>query len=60
MSLKGMDTDAVRQLSATMNSAKDEIQHLQQQLTQQLNSVQWVGPDREQFLSDWLKQRVKK
>lgn len=58
MSLKGMDTDAVRQLAATMNQAKDQIQHLQQQLTTQLQNVNWIGPDREQFVSDWQGQHV--
>ena len=58
MSLKGMDTDAVRQLATQMNSAKDQIQHLQQQLTTQLQNVNWIGPDREQFVSDWQGQHV--
>lgn len=58
MSLKGMDTDAVRQLAVHMNHAKDQILQLQQQLTHQLQSVQWVGPDREQFVSDWQGQHI--
>lgn len=58
MSLKGMDTEAVRGLVTQMNAAKDEIDQLQQKLTGQLHSVQWVGPDREQFLSDWQSQHV--
>jgi uncharacterized protein YukE len=58
MSLKGMDTDAVRQLAAHMNNAKDQILHLQQQLTHQLQAVNWIGPDREQFVSDWQGQHI--
>ena len=41
-----------------MNNAKDQIQQLQQQLSQQLQNVQWIGPDREQFLGDWQSQHV--
>lgn len=58
MALKGMDTDAVRQLSAQMNHAQEQIRQLTQQLSHSLNSVQWVGPDREQFVNDWQSTHV--
>lgn len=58
MALKGMDTDAVRVLVQQMNAAKSQIEDLQRTLTNQLQSVQWVGSDREQFVSDWQSQHV--
>lgn len=58
MSLKGMDTDAVRQLAAQMNQAHETIQQLSAQLTGQLNNVQWIGPDREHFVSNWQSTHV--
>ena len=58
MALKGMDTDAVRGLATQLSHAHDTIQSLSTQLTNQLQNVQWIGPDREQFVSDWQSQHV--
>lgn len=52
----GMDIAAVRTLSKQMKSGADEIRQITQQLTAQLNSTPWVGPDREQFHGDWTGQ----
>jgi uncharacterized protein YukE len=49
----GMDIPAVRNLSKQLKSRADEIQSIQQQLTGQLDSTPWQGPDREQFHGDW-------
>ena len=54
----GMDIAGVRQLSQQMNAKADEIQSIGQQLTSALQSAQWVGPDRERFLSDWQGQHM--
>lgn len=55
-SFTGMDIAEVRQLSATLKSKAEEIRNIQNQLTNQLQSAQWVGPDRERFLGDWQSQ----
>lgn len=55
-SFTGMDIDQVRQLSATLKSKAEEIRNIQNQLTNQLQSAQWVGPDRERFLGEWQSQ----
>jgi uncharacterized protein YukE len=49
----GMDIPAVRQLSQQLSQKASEIQSIAQQLTGQLQNTQWVGADRERFLSDW-------
>lgn len=52
----GMDIAAVRTLSKQLQTRADEIRTITQQLTGQLNSTPWVGPDREQFHGDWTGQ----
>ena len=52
----GMDITAVRTLSKQLQTRADEIRTITQQLTGQLNSTPWVGPDREQFHGDWTGQ----
>lgn len=49
----GMDIPAVRTLSRQLQARADEIRTITQQLTTQLESTPWVGPDREQFRTDW-------
>jgi outer membrane murein-binding lipoprotein Lpp len=58
MALTGMDIQAVRQLSTQMTHNADQIDQLSQQLTQALNDVQWLGQDREHFVSDWQSNHV--
>jgi hypothetical protein len=53
MALTGMDIGAVRQLATQLSTKADEIDSIMNQLTNALNTVQWVGPDRERFISDW-------
>jgi uncharacterized protein YukE len=52
-SFTGMDIAAVRTLAKQLQARADEIRTITQQLTGQLNSTPWVGPDREQFHGDW-------
>jgi uncharacterized protein YukE len=49
----GMDIPGVRTLAGQMDQRAEEIRTLMGQLTNVLQSTQWVGPDRERFLSDW-------
>lgn len=53
MSMTGMDIGGVRQLAAQLDQRAEEIRSLMGQLTNALQSAQWVGPDREQFVSQW-------
>ena len=52
----GMDVAAVRQLSQQLTAKADEISNIASQLTNSLQGAQWVGPDRERFLSEWQSQ----
>ena len=52
----GMDIAAVRTLSKQLQTRADEIRNITQQLTGQLNSTPWVGPDREQSCTRQIEQ----
>jgi uncharacterized protein YukE len=54
----GMDIPAVRQLANQMRQRADEIGTITSQLTSQLQSTPWVGPDQQQFTGDWSSQHV--
>jgi uncharacterized protein YukE len=58
MAFEGMDIDAVRILASSMDGSAEQITTLMQRLTQQLQSTDWRGPDRERFLSNWQGQHV--
>ncbi len=58
MSFTGMDIPAVRTLATTMNRDADQVHQLMTQLTHQLQSTPWHGPDRERFLSEWQSTHV--
>jgi uncharacterized protein YukE len=49
----GMDITAVRSLSKQLKVRADEIQGISRQLTSQLDSTPWQGPDRQQFHGEW-------
>lgn len=49
----GMDPQAVRQFSQQLTQKAGEIQSIVQQLTNALQNTAWLGPDRQQFESDW-------
>ena len=53
MSFTGMDVSAVRALASQMTNSAGEIQNLMHQMTSQLQSASWVGPDRERFVGEW-------
>ncbi len=52
----GMDIPAVRSLASQLDVKAGEIESLRQQLTGQMESTPWVGPDRERFYGDWTGQ----
>lgn len=54
----GMDISAVRSLSAQMQSSAGQIRDLMRQLTSQLDSTAWTGPDRERFVGEWQSTHV--
>lgn len=54
----GMDIASVRTLGQQLQSRADEIRTLTQQLTGQIESTAWVGPDRDQFHGDWTGQHT--
>ena len=58
MSFTGMDVSAVRALASQMTSSASEIQQIANQLTNQLQTASWVGPDREHFVGDWQSTHV--
>lgn len=49
----GMDVAGVRQLAQLMNQKAEEINGAMNEITGQLNSVQWVGNDANNFRSEW-------
>ena len=49
----GMDISGVRTLAGQMDQRAEEIRTLMGALTNALQGAQWVGPDREHFVSDW-------
>jgi uncharacterized protein YukE len=53
MSFTGMDIAAVRQLATQMHSSAAEIRNLSGQITHQVQATNWIGPDREHFVSEW-------
>lgn len=49
----GMDINNVRQLAVQLDQRAEEIRTLMTHLTSSLQDAQWVGPDRDRFVSDW-------
>ncbi|MDO5681787.1 MAG: WXG100 family type VII secretion target [Propionibacteriaceae bacterium] len=49
----GMDIGQVRQFATQLGQRASEIDTLLQQLTNQLSSTTWQGPDATQFRNDW-------
>jgi uncharacterized protein YukE len=49
----GMDVPAVRNLATQLSAKADEIESIMSVLTSQLHSVQWMGPDADNFRNDW-------
>lgn len=53
MAFEGMDTDAGRQVSDALRSAGDRIKDIFEGMRGSVDGVDWLGPDRDAFVSDW-------
>lgn len=56
--IRGMDTESVTALATRMSTVAEQVRALEQRLTSQLTSTDWVGHDRTRFESDWTTQHV--
>jgi uncharacterized protein YukE len=50
---QGMDVEAVRSLAQQMSAKAEEIEHLSNALSSQLDGTQWVGHDAVSFRGEW-------
>ena len=50
---EGMDTDGAQVVVNALNSAPSDIQNIVSNLTNQIQGINWQGPDQQQFLSNW-------
>jgi uncharacterized protein YukE len=53
MPIIGMDIDGVRNLAGQMDNTAAQIEQLMGALNGALDGIEWIGPDRERFVSDW-------
>ncbi|CAD6011403.1 WXG100 family type VII secretion target [Agreia sp. COWG] len=53
MAVWGLDVDQVRSLGKQLNQQSQQVQTILTSLTAALQSVQWTGPDAENFRSEW-------
>ena len=53
MSYIGGDPAAIRQFASSVIARRNQIEETSQRLTQLVESVPWVGEDRERFLDEW-------
>ena len=50
---EGMDTDGAQVVVNALNNAPSDIQNIVSNLTNQIQGINWQGPDQQQFLSNW-------
>ncbi|QJU55575.1 WXG100 family type VII secretion target [Herbiconiux sp. KACC 21604] len=53
MAVWGLDVEQVRSLSKQLNTQSQQVQQILTTLTSALQSVQWTGPDAENFRNEW-------
>jgi uncharacterized protein YukE len=53
MAVWGLDVEQVQGLSKQLNQQSQQVQTILTTLTSALQSVQWTGPDAENFRSEW-------
>jgi len=58
MAVWGLDVEQVRSLSKQLNTQSQQVQQILTTLTTALQSVQWTGPDAENFRSEWSGQHT--
>lgn len=51
--MTGMDIAQVRQLSSAIRSKAQDVRSLVDRLTGAIDAVDWRGPDREHFVTEW-------
>ena len=50
---EGMDTDGAQMVVNALNNAPSDIQNIISNLTNQIQGINWQGPDQGQFISNW-------
>lgn len=58
MSFTGMNIEEVRSLATQLNAKAEEIRGIMSTLTNALQGTNWVGPDRERYVSEWQSHHV--
>jgi len=53
MAFEGLDVDGAQTVVSAVNNAPSDLQGILNNLTNQIQGIQWQGADREQFLSAW-------
>lgn len=53
MAMWGLDVEQVRQLSKQLHNKSQQVQEILTTLNSALESVDWKGPDAQQFRADW-------
>lgn len=53
MAFKGMNPDEGRETASLVKEATTTIGDLANQVGNQINSVEWIGPDYDAYLSEW-------
>lgn len=53
MAFKGMNPDEGRETAALVKEAATVVNDITDNVTSQVMSVEWVGPDYEAFTGDW-------
>ncbi|MBE1878872.1 WXG100 family type VII secretion target [Myceligenerans pegani] len=49
----GLDIEAVRQMANVLRQQAEEVRATVQDITAQLAETDWMGPDADQFESEW-------
>ena len=53
MSMVGADVPALRNLANVLVGRARKVEATKNQMTALIQSLPWVGPDRDQFVADW-------
>ncbi|RAM38142.1 WXG100 family type VII secretion target [Arthrobacter globiformis] len=53
MALLGADVEALRNLGTRLTAGSNDIQNQKNQLNNQLDGVDWRGPDADRFRDEW-------
>ncbi len=53
MAFEGLDVDGAQTVVSALNNAPSDLQGILNNLTNQIQGIQWQGSDQQQFLSTW-------